>query len=74
MAYLSLSQFFLVFVHKRTVSLHHTSLLFPLLSPPPQHLANLQATIILALRSLLHWWSYVSAILGDAPPPLHANF
>jgi len=49
MAHLSLSQFFLVLVYKRAVSLQSISLLFPLLSPPPQHLANLQPTIILAL-------------------------
>ena len=49
MVHLSLSQFFLVLVHKRAVSLQPISLLFPLLSPPPQHLANLQLTIILAL-------------------------
>jgi len=44
MAHLSLSQSFLVFV-----SIQPASPLSPLFSPPHQHLASLQPTIILAL-------------------------
>jgi len=49
MVHLSLSQSFLVPVAKLAVSLQHASLLYPLFSPPPQHLARLQSTIILVL-------------------------
>ena len=50
MAHLSVSQIFLVFVSEPAVSLQPAFTLSPLLSPPPQHLAGLQPTIILALR------------------------
>ena len=49
MAHLSLSQGFLVPVPKLAVSLQPAFSLSPLFSPPPQHLASLQPTIILAL-------------------------
>ena len=52
MAHLSLSQSFLVPVPKLAVRLQHASL-SPLFPPPPQHLASLQPTIILALISTL---------------------
>jgi len=46
---LSVSQNFLVFVPEPAVSLQSAFTLSPLLSPPPQHLASLQPTIILTL-------------------------
>ena len=48
MVHLSLSQTFLVLVSEPAVSLQPAFTLSPLLSPPPQHLAGLQPTIILA--------------------------
>jgi len=53
MAHLSLSQSFLVFVSKLAVSLQPASPLSLPFSPPHQHLASLQPTIILALREPL---------------------
>ena len=49
MAHLSLSQGFLVPVPKLAVSLQPASPLSSPFSPPPQHLASLEPTIILAL-------------------------
>ena len=51
MAHLSLSQSFLVIMSKLAVSLQPASPLSPPFSPPHQHLASLQPTIILALRT-----------------------
>ena len=53
MAYLSLSQSFLVIVSKLAVNLQPASPLSPPFSPLHQHLASLQPTIILALILLL---------------------
>ena len=50
MAHLSLLQSFLVFVSNLAVGLEPASPLSPLFSPPHQHLASLQPTIILALK------------------------
>jgi len=50
MAYLFLSQSFLVLVSKLVVSLQPASPLSPSFSPPHQHLVSLQPTIILALK------------------------
>jgi hypothetical protein len=55
MAHLSVSPTFLVFVSKPAVSLQPAFTLSPLLSPPPQHLADLQSTIILALTRMNGW-------------------
>ena len=49
MTHLSLSQSFLVPVSRLAVSLQPASPLSPSFSPPPQHLASLQPTIILTL-------------------------
>jgi hypothetical protein len=49
MAYLSLSQSFLVSVPKLAVGLQSASHLSPPFSPSPQHLGGLQPIIILAL-------------------------
>ena len=50
MAHLSLSQSFLIPVPKLAVRLQPASPLSLPFSPPPQHLASLQPTIILALK------------------------
>ena len=49
MTHLSLSQSFLIPVPKLAVRLQLASPLSPPFSPPPQHLASLQPTIILTL-------------------------
>ena len=50
MTHLSLSQSFLVHVPKLAISLQSASPLSHPFSHPPQHLAGLQPTVILALR------------------------
>ena len=57
MAYLSLSQCFLVPVPKLAVSLQPASPLSPPFSPPPHHLASLQPTIILALSMRVRFYN-----------------
>jgi len=49
MVHFSLTQSFFVLVPNLAVSLQSASPLSPHFSPPPQHLAGLQPTIILAL-------------------------
>ena len=68
---MSPSQSFLVLVPKLIVSLQYASPLSPLISPPPQHLANLKAVIILALKGgRQHVWALGNhgVLMGFASP------
>jgi len=67
MAHLSFSQSFLVIVSKLAVSLQAVSPLSPPFSPPHQHLASLQPTIILAL-------TYVQQLRRDDFDTYHWQF
>ena len=70
MAYLSLSQSFLVPVPKLAVRLEPASPLSPPFSPPPQHLASLQPTIILALMILREVTFLTSYMFPSSSAPL----